>query len=478
MHAVTPYKVPHMGWAEQDASYCWQQVCQVLQQLWRDTNITPSQIVGVSLTTQRNCIIHLDEYNKPLRPIIMWPDSRRAARLPKFSLWWKIAFGVIGMTKRIAYFQGESECNWVMQHQPEIAQQAKKIGFLSAWLNYKLSGVLADSVASQVGYLPFNYKARQWGHKMAWQWEAIAVRRDQMIDVVEPGEKIANISPQASLETGLLSSTPIISAGADKACETLTSGTASSNVASISLGTAATVSITQEQYKEAYRYLPAYPSLVENSFINEIILQRGFWLLSHFIEQYGQEDVIQAAKLGIKPEALICRKIQDISPGCHGLVVQPFWAPGVIYPGPEARGSMVGFTPDHTRFDLYRALIEGILLSLKQGLERLEKISPQKIDLIRVSGGGSQSDVVMQMASDIFNLPCERVQTHETSGLGAAIACAKGVGFYPSIAHGAKAMVKHGKRFEPSTQAAIYQEIYTRKSSKIYNYLKPFYKTY
>lgn len=478
MHQVVPYEVPQLGWAEQDANYCWQQVCEVLKALWRESNITPSQIVGVSLTTQRNCVIHLDEECRPLRPIIMWPDNRRANKLPPFSPWWKIAFGVIGMTKRLSYFQGESECNWVAQHQPEIAHQSKKIGFLSAWLNYKLSGVLVDSVAAQVGYLPFNYKKRQWGNAWAWQWEAIDVTREQMIDVVEPGETLAHISEQAQSETGLIAGTAIISAGADKACETLTSGTASPNVASISLGTAATVSITQQNYREAFRYLPAYPSLVEDSFINEIILQRGFWLLSHFIEQYGQEDVQEANRLGVKPEEYICRRIADIQPGCNGLIVQPFWAPGVIYPGPEARGSIVGFTPDHTRFDLYRSLIEGILLSLKQGLARLERISPEKIDLIRVSGGGSQSDVVMQIASDVFNLPCERVQTHETSGLGAAISCAKGVGFYDTISDGAKAMVKHGKRFEPGENAAIYQEIYRTKSSTIYSYLKSFYKKY
>ncbi|MGB1296892.1 MAG: FGGY-family carbohydrate kinase [Psychrobium sp.] len=478
MHLVTPYDVPQLGWAEQDAHYCWQQVCLVLQKLWRESNIVPEQVVGISLTTQRNCIVHLDKECNPLRPLIMWPDNRRTTKLPKFSPWWKFAFGIIGMTKRIRYFQGESECNWVVQHQPEIAEQSAKIGFLSGWLNFKLSGVLADSVAAQVGYLPFDYKKRQWGKKSAWQWQAIAVGSQQMVDVVEPGDLIAKVSQQAHLDTGLVAGTPIISAGADKACETLTSGTASPNVASISLGTASTISITQRDYREAFRYLPAYPSLVENSFINEIILQRGFWLLTHFIEQYGQADVEEAQRLGVKPEELICRRILDIDPGANGLIVQPFWAPGVIYPGPEARGSIVGFTPDHTRYHLYRALIEGILLSLKQGLARLEKIAPQKIDLIRISGGGSQSDVVMQMASDIFNLPCERVQTHETSGLGAAIACAKGVGFYNSISEGAKAMVKHGKRFEPSNNATIYQQIYQQKSAKIYDYLKPFYNKY
>lgn len=475
---VVSYHSEHHGWAEQQSEYCWQQVCDVIQQLWRDSNIIPAQICGLAVTTQRNCMVHLDGNNEAMRPIIMWPDDRRATNFPKLAWWWRIAFTVVGMSRRIRYFQGESELNWLAQHQPDVARQAQKVCFLSGLLNYKLTGQLVDSVASQVGFVPFNYQTRQWCGPFAWQWQAISVTRAQMIEVVEPGEVIAGISEQAAQMTGLLAGTPLIAAGADKACETLTANGASAHVASVSLGTAATISVTQSQYKEAFRYLPAYPAVTENSFINEIILQRGFWLLSHFIEQYGAADKAEAQSLGIQVEELICRRIEDIKPGCDGLVVQPFWSPGVIYPGPEARGSIVGFTPGHTRLHLYRALIEGILFGLKQGLERLIRIAPDEIKVLRISGGGSQSNIVMQMAADIFALPCERVQTFETSGLGAAIACAKGVGLYESIDEGAKAMVKIGDRFEPSSNARAYRDIYRTKAAPLYNYLKPFYKKY
>jgi len=475
---VISYTSTHPQWAEQRAEYCWEQVVHVIEQLWATSNITPAQICAMSITTQRNCVVHLDREKRVLRPIIMWPDERRASELPPLAWWWKIAFAVVGMNKRIKYFQGESELNWIAQHQPDIVKQTDKVCFLSGLLNYKLTDNLVDSVAAQVGFVPFDYEKRQWCGAFAWQWQAIAINREQMIEVIEPGEIIGQISATAAAATGLLSSTKLVAAGADKACETLTANAASDNVASVSLGTAATVSITQQQYREAFRYLPAYPSLAEGCFINEIILQRGFWLLSHFIEQYGQSDLQEANKLGIKVEELICRRIADIPAGCDGLMVQPFWSPGVIYPGPEARGSIVGFTPAHTRLHLYRALIEGILLSLRQGLERLKKISPVPIKVVRVSGGGSQSDIVMQMAADIFNLPCERVQTFETSGLGAAIACAKGAGFYDSINEGARAMVKIGRRFEPGENAPLYQTIYRQKGAKLYHYLQPFYKKY
>ncbi|NRA61307.1 MAG: carbohydrate kinase [Psychrobium sp.] len=475
---VSPYNVVQLGWAEQDVDYCWQQVCLVLRKLWSQTNITPSQITALTITTQRNCVINLDKHQNALRPMIMWPDSRRATKFPKLKPWWRLAFMVVGMTKRIRYFQGESELNWIAQHEPNVYNNTDKVCFLSGYLNFKLTGELKDSVASQVGFVPFDYKNRCWGNKHNWQWQAIDIKPSQMIEVIEPGEVLGLVSPSASEATGLINGIAVISAGADKACETLTATAASTHVASVSLGTAATINITQTKYREAFRYLPAYPSLTEQSYINEIILQRGFWLLSHFIEQYGEADSVKAKSLGISTEELICRAIADIEPGCDGLLLQPFWAPGVIYPGPEARGSIVGFTPDHSRLHLYRALIEGILFALKQGLERLSKIAPETITVIRISGGGSQSDVVMQMAADIFNLPCERVQTFETSGLGAAIACAKGAGIYQSIEQGAKAMVKIGRRFEPSEQAPIYQDIYRRKSKNLYRYLKPFYNKY
>jgi len=475
---VKSYHSAHQGWAEQDADYCWQQVADVIQLLWSSTNITPHQICGMSVTTQRNCVVNLDQNNRAIRPIIMWPDGRRATKLPVLSWWWQVAFGFVGMNSRIKYFQGESELNWIAQHQPDIVANTHKVCFLSGLLNLKLTGRLVDSVASQVGYVPFNYKTRQWCSPWAWQWQAIDVKPAQMIEVIEPGEVIAGLSEQASQMTGLLVNTPVIAAGADKACETLTANAASDHVASVSLGTAATVSITQSRYKEAFRYLPAYPALTELNYINEIMLARGFWLLSHFIEQYGEQDTQQALALGISVEELVCRQIAQVPPGCDGLLVQPFWSAGVIYPGPEARGSIVGFKPEHSRLYLYRALIEGIFFSLKQGLDRLKRIAPQEIKVIRVSGGGSQSDIVMQMAADIFDLPCERVQTFETSGLGAAIACAKGVGLYDSIAQGAKAMVKIGQRFEPSADAPVYERIYHRKARCLYRYLKPFYQKY
>jgi sugar (pentulose or hexulose) kinase len=94
-----------------------------------------------------------------------------------------------------------------------------------------------------------------------------------------------------------------------------------------------------------------------------------------------------------------------------------------------------------------------------------------------VSGGASQSDQICQISADIFNRPLVRGKTTETSGLGAAIVTAAGVGLYPSIHSAMENMVNYATTFEPNPKhAAIYTELFKRVYLNIYPSLKPLYK--
>ena len=97
---------------------------------------------------------------------------------------------------------------------------------------------------------------------------------------------------------------------------------------------------------------------------------------------------------------------------------------------------------------------------------------------LRVSGGGSQSDAAMQLTADIFGLPAERPHTYETSGLGAAIDCAVGLGLHPDFTTAIAAMTRVGEVFMPQAAAQqtyerLYQEVYQR----MYKQLKPLYQS-
>jgi len=161
-----------------------------------------------------------------------------------------------------------------------------------------------------------------------------------------------------------------------------------------------------------------------------------------------------------------------------GLMLQPYWSPGVREPGPEAKGSIIGFGDVHTRAHIYRAILEGLAYALREGRERIEKQNKVPMRVLKVSGGGSQSDLALQLTADIFNLPVERPHTYETSALGAAMDAMVGLGIHPDMDSALKAMTRVGERFEPDpATAAIYDRLYQGVYKKMYRQLQPLYRT-
>ena len=132
-----------------------------------------------------------------------------------------------------------------------------------------------------------------------------------------------------------------------------------------------------------------------------------------------------------------------------GLVLQPYWSPGVRIPGPEAKGAVIGWGDVHTRAHLYRAILEGLAYALREGAERTVKRTKVPVRELRVSGGGSQSPAAVQLFADVFGLPASRPHTHETSGLGAAIDAAVGLGLHPSFEAAVAAMTRTAETREP-----------------------------
>ncbi|HEX9117250.1 MAG TPA: FGGY-family carbohydrate kinase, partial [Anaerolineae bacterium] len=155
----------------------------------------------------------------------------------------------------------------------------------------------------------------------------------------------------------------------------------------------------------------------------------------------------------------------------------PYWSPGLKVPGPEAKGAIVGFGDVHTRAHLYRAILEGLAYALREGKQRIEQRSGVPITALRVAGGGSQSDAAIQLTADVFGLPAARPHVYETSGLGAAIDAAVGLGLHPDFRSAVRAMTRIGAVFEPDASAhAIYDALYSRVYSKMYTRLRPLYE--
>ncbi|MGC8118866.1 FGGY-family carbohydrate kinase [Marinobacter sp. VGCF2001] len=474
---IEPYFSEQPGWAEQHPEYFWENLGLACHQLWQTTRARPEQVTGVTVTTQRGTVINLDREGNPLRPAIIWLDQRHARVEGPVKGPWGWLFKLARLEDTINRFREKTQANWVAQNQPDIWAKTHKYVLLSGYLNYRLTGEYRDSTGSQVGYLPFDYKRQRWAGPRDFKWQVMPITRTMLPDLVQPGEPIGALLPEAAKHLGLPEGLPVIAAASDKACEILGSGGLAPDTGCMSYGTTATINTTNARYVEPIRHMPPYPSALPGHYSTEVMIYRGFWMVSWFKREFGLREQKLAEQKGVEPEALFDELVDAVPPGSMGLMLQPYWSPGVRQPGPEAKGSIIGFGDVHTRAHIYRAILEGLAYALREGKERIEKRSGRKIKRLRVAGGGSQSDAAMQLTADIFGLPAERPHTYETSGLGAAIDAAVGLGLHPDFDTAVKAMTRTGRVFKPNPEAsALYQRLYREVYQDMYPRLQPLYK--
>jgi sugar (pentulose or hexulose) kinase len=473
---IQPYYSQKPGWAEQDPQVFWQGVCQACQGLWMMDGVNKNAIVGVGLTTQRSTVINLDENQKPLRPAIVWLDQRRTEGLPPVGGLWGFLFKLAGMQNTVRYFQAEAEANWITTHQPEIWKKTDKYVLLSGFLTYQLTGKVIDSIGCQVAYIPFDYKNQNWAKSSDWKWQAVMVEREMLPELVQPTQLLGTITQKAADETGIPAGLPLIATAADKATEVIGAGCLEPHIGCLSFGTTATINTTHKKYVEVIPLIPPYPSAVPGAYSLEVQIYRGFWMVSWFKDEFGLAEKREAERNGVEAEVLFDNLLKTVPVGAEGLILQPYWSPGLKIPGPEAKGAVIGFGDVHTRAHFYRAIIEGLGYALREGLERTEKRSGIPITALRVAGGGSQSPGVMQITADIFGLPVTRPHVYEASGLGAAIDVAVGLGLHPDFPSAIADMTHLGDTFEPDpNHHRMYSDLFERVYKRMYKRLQPLY---
>lgn len=470
-----PYFSTSPGYAEHHAEDYWNDTCLALRGLREMVPDIWSEVAAVAVTTQRDTVVPLDNAGSPLRPAFVWLDQRMAHCNTPMPLADRLQFKVSGMTRAVEITRRKGKDNWMAENEPELWARTAKWLLLSGYLNFKLTGLYADSVASQIGHIPLDYHTRNWPQSDShWRWHMGCARRDQMPQLVDPGERIGVISQEASHETSIPAGTPVIAAGSDKGCETLGVGCTDVSTVSLSFGTTATVQTTSGRYFEPIMFMPPYPGCVKGSYNPEVEIFRGYWMVSWFKKEFAVREALEAEERGVPQEVVLDEHLEDIPPGSQGLMLQPYWGPGLKMP--EAKGSIIGFGDVHTRAHIYRAIIEGIGYGLLEGVERIEARSGKRVTKVMVSGGGSQSNAICQITADLFDRPVIRSQTYETSGLGAAMNGFVGLGVYATQEEAAVHMTHNETTFLPRADVAgIYHDLYTRVYKHIYPALRPLY---
>jgi sugar (pentulose or hexulose) kinase len=471
-----PYFSKNPGWAEQTPDFYYDCLCRVGRALCDENPDKLGRIIAVTITTIRDTVLCLDGDNRPLRDVILWLDKRQARFDDPYPRWKRMLFSLIGMEDATKILYRSSPGNWIMQNEPEIWEKTAKFVMLPTYLNYKLTGVLADTPANMIGHMPFDYKNRRWMGERDLTRCFCDVPKEKLCRLIPSGSTVGELREEFSAALGLPAGLPLISTGSDKGCETLGLSVLTPDKASLSFGTTATIQLAVKKYFEPQKFLPAYPAVVGDMYNPEIEIYRGFWLLSWFIKEFGAAEVLEAGKRGCSPEKILDERILDIPAGSDGLLLQPYWTSGILKP--DSMGAVVGFTDFHSRYHLYRAIIEGIDMELYQALRIMEKRSGLEIKELFVSGGGSRSDTVCRITADVFGLPVKRIQTPEACSIGSSMAALVALGVYDSFEQAAKEMVHETRAFLPdANNHRIYMEIYEKAYSRIYGKLQPIYRS-
>jgi sugar (pentulose or hexulose) kinase len=463
------------NYAEQNPDYYYACLCECTKKLVTQEKLM-ARVKGVTLTCFRDSAVLLDKDQKVIRPMILWLDQRTAECSKPLPLSARAIFRLIGKSDTIEFNRKRSISNWLIENEPENWAKVDKYLPVSTYFIYRLTGQMKDSSSNMAGHYPIDFKHRRWySHPEKNLTGQIFCLTEKMLPTIVPeGSLIGEIDAKASAETGLPVGLKMFACGSDKSCETLGLGVIDDKTAAISYGTASTVEVTRDRYTESEPFLPGYPSCIPHYFNMDIQIYRGYWMINWFLKEFGGHDVKDMIASDPSAEEFN-DKLSTVKPGCDGLVLQPYWGPGLARP--LAKGAIIGWSDSITREHLYRAIIEGIAYALREGLEHFEKKTHHRINAIRVSGGGSQSQEICQITANIMNRPVTRVQTFETSSLGAAIAGFLAIGYYSKASEAIGQMVQVQDTFQPEpTIVKEYEYLYNNVYAKMYPSLKGIYR--
>lgn len=470
-----PYYSRNPGWAEQRPDFYYDRICEISKVLCERNAEKIQRIIAVTLTVIRDTVLCLDENHVPLRDIILWLDKRQADFNNPFPLYKNLIFKIAGMAEATKILYRATASNWIRQYQPDIWKKTAKYVMLPTYLNYKITGNLVDSEANMIGHIPFEYEKRVWKKDSSLTKCICDVPQEKLCRLVKSGEILGTVTKEFSEQSGVPEGLPLIATGSDKGCETLGLSVTKPTKAAISFGTTATIQMAVKKYFEPQKFMPAYPAVPNDMFNPEIEIYRGFWLVSWFVKEFGAEERQEASVLGCAPEQLLDKYIEKLPPGCEGLLLQPYWTPGVI--NPTSRGAVVGFADYHTHIHFYRAIIEGIAFELYHSLKIMEKRSGLNIEEVYVGGGGARSDIVCQITADVFGLPIKRIQTHEACSIGASMVAFVAKGIFKDYDDAIEHMVHETSVFLPRQNVhETYMDLYTGAYRKIFGRLEPIYK--
>ncbi|MGJ9422694.1 FGGY-family carbohydrate kinase [Aeromicrobium sp. CF3.5] len=414
---LRPYRLAPGGVAVHPGDDLWDTLVQAIREVMRKFDGSRTDIVGVGLCGIRFCRAMVGDDDRLIEPVLSWMDDRVS--------------------------------------EPLADDSVSLVTSAGGYLTLRLTGQRRDSSASYAGRWPLDPQTMRWSTDPAVR-AAAGMSVDMLPELVDPGDLLGAVLPEVAELTGLPVGCPVIATANDKAVEALGAGLLQPGPVLLSLGTyvaAMTVASDAPDDSRVWSNAACVPGkrLIESGGI-----RRGMstvtWMRDLLDSSTPSTPSKQASHAALEALAV------EVPAGSEGLFIVPDWLAPASHP--DRRGSIIGLDARHGEGHLYRAVLEGLVLTMCAHVEAMEEALGGPPRELVVAGGGSTSDLMMQIVADVFGRPARRAGVADAAGLGAAICAAVGVGLHESFERAVAVMVTDGATWTPRPAvAAGYERI-------------------
>ena len=349
-----------------------------------------------------------------------------------------------------------SKLCWLRENEPDLYRDTWRFSLVGGLVAHLLGGSTQCDYSLAGGTLCFDMRQKSWSRDVL---SACSVSPAKLPELATAGTRIGTVAPRIAHELGLPSQVGIVLGGHDLACNALGAGVVRNGLAALALGPS--VHLTP-----AFHAVPLVSMLlreglsleyhvVPDLLLTDYYMRAGGAWVRWFASRLTPLEQREATRRGISLYRTLLEEMPEEPTGL--LVVPPRYEPAL------QPGAIQGLTLETERGELIKGLLEGIMLYLGAGQERLERIGVS-VERYRATGGGARSDAWLQLCADVLDRPVERIRTEHTAALGAALLAGVGSGAFGSLREAAERLSWPEQTFEPDPRRA---RIYRQRLEKL-----------
>jgi D-ribulokinase len=422
---------------EQDPRGWWKTVCECIQRVLAVLNLQPIrfQIAGIAVTSTSGTLVLADKEGQPLRPAILYDDSRSAVLARQFN-----SLAQPGMMRLNASLS-LVKAAWVKKEEPSVWRQVRYVLHPADWLTGQLTGEFGVSDTSNVLKLGYEPDKEDW-NRAVW---AVGLSREQLPAVVSPGNPVGFVCSKGSMESGLPVGTPALAGATDGMAGLIASGANQFGHANTTLGTTLVWKVLAK-CKPAISsgiYCHFHPS---GAWVPGAASNTGPGSLRTGDPSISVPEMDQFANPEL-PTDLICYLL----PGR-----------GERFPFENPQAEAFFERDPQNRGEWYAAQLQAIGFVERWGYEVIEECGVPISDVVFSTGGAAKSPVLSQLRADILNRTVVRC-LHPNAAFGAAILAASGTFYSGDTRSAIQRMTVLCESYKPSTDfVERYSQIYSR----------------